>query len=58
MRTSTLSARWIVSAAMMTGLRIGRLTAIGSIDLICTCGHLQKTTIMTVSYCNRCGNGV
>src|ERR1035438_2467911 len=36
MRTSTLSARRTSSPAMMTGLSIGRLTAIGSIVLICT----------------------
>src|SRR5690242_3882630 len=34
--TSTLSARRTSSPAMMTGLSIGRLTAIGSIDLMCT----------------------
>ena len=33
-RTSTLSARRTSSPAMMTGLSIGRLTAIGSIVLI------------------------
>src|SRR5581483_942251 len=36
MRTSTLSARRTSSPAMMTGLRIGRLIAIGSTVLICT----------------------
>ncbi len=36
MRTSTLSARATVSPAMVTGFFIGRLTAIGSIDLIFT----------------------
>ena len=35
-RTSTLSARRTSSPAMMTGLSIGRLTAIGSMVLICT----------------------
>src|SRR5262245_51657748 len=33
-RTSTLSARRMSSPAMMTGLRIGRLTAIGSMDFM------------------------
>src|SRR5262245_46257865 len=35
-RTRTVSARRSTSAAMMTGLCIGRLTAIGSMVLICT----------------------
>src|SRR5512143_1394778 len=35
-RTSTLSARRTSSPAMMTGLDIGKLTAIGSMVLICT----------------------
>ncbi len=39
-RTSTLSARRTSSPAMMTGLIIGRLTAIGSIDLMRTVNHL------------------
>src|SRR5215475_8026483 len=34
-RTSTFSARRTSSPAMITGLSIGRLTAIGSMDLIC-----------------------
>ena len=40
-RTSTLSARRTSSPAMMTGLSIGRLTAIGSIVLICTAARLR-----------------
>ena len=36
MRSSTLSARATVSAAICTGFFIGRLTAMGSIDLILT----------------------
>jgi hypothetical protein len=36
MRTSTLSARVTISAAIVTAFFIGRLTAIGSIDLIFT----------------------
>ena len=37
-RTSTLSARLTSSPAMMTGLIMGRLTAIGSILLMFTAG--------------------
>src|ERR1700681_235646 len=37
-RTNTLSARLTSSPAMMTGLIIGRLTAMGSIFAICTAG--------------------
>ncbi len=40
MRTSTLSARRTSSPAMITGLSIGRLTAIGSMVLIFTMAFL------------------
>src|ERR1700730_13717393 len=41
-RTSTLSARLTSSPAMMTGLIIGRLTAMGSIFVMFTAGRLLR----------------
>ena len=41
-RTSTLSARRTSSPAMITGLRIGRLTATGSIVLMCTAEYPDR----------------
>ena len=42
MRTSTLSARATVSPAIVTGFFIGRLTAIGSIDLMRTASSFVR----------------
>ena len=48
-RTSTLSARVTVSPAICTGFFIGRLTAIGSMDLIFT-KRLETVANVTARY--------